>query len=77
MNCIDLPNGQINNVFYVPNLSTIFLSIFQITHLGERKPIDFSPHNVVIRDLKDPSILTDLGHVEDSSRLCKFDKFEA
>jgi len=33
-------------------------------------------HDVVIRDIKDPYIVIALGHIDDSSRMCKFDSFE-
>jgi hypothetical protein len=68
--------GKFNNVFYVLDLSSNFLSIFQITHYGDGKTIEFLPHDVVIRDLKDPSIVIASGHIDDSSRLYKFDSFE-
>jgi hypothetical protein len=73
---IDLPNGKINNVFYVLGHSTNFLSIFQITHSSDGKIVKFSPHDVVIEDLKDLSIVIASGYVDDSSRMYKFDNFE-
>jgi hypothetical protein len=60
---IDLLDGKIINIFYVPNLSSNFLSIFQITHYGNGKTVEFSPHDVVIRDIKDPSIPIASRHV--------------
>jgi hypothetical protein len=40
------------------------------------KIIDFLPHDVVIRDIKDPSIVIASRCVDDSSRLYKFDNFQ-
>jgi hypothetical protein len=51
---IQLDDGHFNDVLCVPSLSCNLLSIYQITHSGEGKTIEFSPHQVVIKDLKDP-----------------------
>jgi hypothetical protein len=48
---IHVDNGHFNDVLCVPSLSCNLLSIYQITHLGEGKTIDFLPHQVVIKDL--------------------------
>jgi hypothetical protein len=47
-------NGHFNDVLCVPILSFNLLSVYQITHSGEGKTVEFSPHQVVIKDLKDP-----------------------
>jgi hypothetical protein len=49
--------------------------VYQITHLGEGKTVEFSPHQVVIKDLKYPKhvITTRIGN--DIIRLYKFDNF--
>jgi hypothetical protein len=49
---IQVENGHFNDVLCVPNLSCNLLSVYQITHSGEGKTIEFSPHQVVIKDLK-------------------------
>jgi hypothetical protein len=47
-----------------------------ITHSGEGKTIvEFSPHQVVIKDLKDPKHVLATGIVDDITRLYKFDNF--
>ena len=51
------------------------LSIYQITHSGEGKIVEFSPHDVVIKDLKDPKHILATGISDDSKRLYKFDNF--
>jgi hypothetical protein len=49
--------------------------VYQITHSGEGKTIEFSPHQVVIKDLKDPKHVLATGIVDDITRLYKFDNF--
>ena len=51
---VHLNNGQIQDVLCVPNLSCNLLSIYQITHSSEGKRVLFTPHQVVIQDLKNP-----------------------
>eukprot|EP00253_Pinus_taeda_P011076 PITA_11076 len=51
---VHLDNGQFNDVLCVPPLSSNLLSVYQITHSGEGKIVEFSPHDVVIKDLRDP-----------------------
>lgn len=46
---VHLDNGQINDVLCVPTLSCNLLSTYQITHSGEGKTVEFTPHQVVIR----------------------------
>jgi hypothetical protein len=72
---IQVDNGHFNDVLCVPSLSCNLLSVYQITHLGEGKTIEFSPHQVVIKDLKDPKHVLATGIVDDITRLYKFDNF--
>ena len=51
------------------------LSVYQITHSGEGKTTKFSPHDVVIKDLRDPRHILATRIVDDSTRLYKFEKF--
>jgi hypothetical protein len=51
---IQLDDGHFNDVLCVPSLSCNLLLVYQITHSSEGKIIEFSPHQVVIKDLKDP-----------------------
>ena len=51
------------------------LSVYQITHLGEGKTVEFSPLQVVIKDLKDPKHVVATGIVDDITRVYKFDNF--
>ena len=65
----------ISMILCVPNLSCNLLSVYQITHSGEGKTIDFSPHQVVIKDLKYPKHFLATRIVDDITRLYKFDNF--
>ena len=72
---IQVDNGHFNDVLCVPSLSCNLLSIYQITHSGEVKTVEFSPHQVVIKDLKYPKHVLATGIADDITRLYKFDNF--
>jgi hypothetical protein len=72
---VQVDNGYFNDVLCVPSLSCNLLSVYQITHSGEGKIVKFSPHQVVIKDLKDPKHVLATGIADDINRLYKFDKF--
>ena len=72
---VHLNHGQIKDVLCVPNLSCNVLLVYQITHSGEGKSVLFTPHQVVIWDLKDPQHIVAIGSVDDITRLYKFDNF--
>jgi transposase InsO family protein len=72
---IQVENGHFNDVLCVPSLSCNVISIYQITHSGEGKTVEFSPHQVVIKDLKDPKHVLATGIADDITRLYKFDNF--
>jgi hypothetical protein len=72
---IQVDNGHFNDVLCVPSLSCNLLSVYQITHSSEGKTVEFSPHQVVIKDLKDPKHVLATGIVDDITRLYKFDNF--
>jgi hypothetical protein len=72
---IQVENGHFNDVLCVPSLSCNLLSVYQITHSGEGKIVDFSPHQVVIKALKDPKHVIATGIADDITRLYKFDNF--
>jgi hypothetical protein len=72
---VQVDNGHFNDVLCVPSISCNLLSIYLITHSGEGKTVEFSPHQVVIKDLKDPKHVLAIGIVDDINNLYKFDKF--
>ena len=72
---IHADDGQFNDVLCVATLSYKLLSVYQVTHSGEGKIIEFSPQDVVIKDLKDPREILATGISDDSTRLYKFHNF--
>jgi hypothetical protein len=72
---VQVDNGHFNDVLCVPSLSYNLLLMYQITQSGEGKIMEFSPHQVVIKDLKDPKHVLTTIIVNDITRLCKFDNF--
>jgi hypothetical protein len=49
--------------------------VYQITHSCEGKTVEFSPHQVVIKDLKYPKHVIATEIVDDITRLYKFHNF--
>jgi hypothetical protein len=72
---VQVDNGHFNDALCVPSLSCNLLSVYQITHSSEGKTIAFSPHHVVIKDLKYPKHVLANGIVGDITKLYKFDNF--
>lgn len=48
---IGIEDGRFNDVLCVPSLSRNILSIYQITHNGSRKTVEFTPDYVIVWDL--------------------------
>ena len=61
---ISLEGGSLQDVLLVPAISMNLLSVFQICHSGSGKTVEFSPHDVVIRDLHDPDLIVATGSVD-------------
>jgi hypothetical protein len=72
---IEMIDGMINNVIYVPNISANFLSIYQIANFGSGKTILFTPNFVVVREIEDPSQIVSIGKVDHNARLYSFSHF--
>ena len=51
---VPVENSHFSDVVCVPKISCNWLSIYQITHSGEGKPVTFTPHQVVIKHFKNP-----------------------
>jgi hypothetical protein len=56
-------------VLSVPSLSSNLISVYQMTHSGEGKTIEFSPHKVVINYLKYPKHVRATIIVDDITKL--------
>ena len=72
---VHLNNGQFKDVLCVCNLFYNLLLVYQINNLGEGKSVFFTPHQVVIWDLKYPQHIVVAKSVDDITRFYKFDKF--
>jgi hypothetical protein len=72
---VQVDNGHFNDVLCFPSLSCKLLLLYQITHSGAGKIIEFSTHQVVIKDLKYPKHVLTNAIVDDITRLYKFDNF--
>jgi hypothetical protein len=72
---IQIDNGHFNDVLCVSSISYNLLSMYQITHSGECKTIEFSFHQVVIKDLKDTKHVLSTRIVDTITNLYKFDNF--
>jgi hypothetical protein len=66
---VQVDNGHFNDVLCVPSLSHNLLSVYQITHLSEGKTLEISPHQVVIKDIKDPKNVLVTRTNDDITRL--------
>ena len=66
---IQVENTHFNDVLCVPSFSCNLLSVYQITNSVEGKTIEFSPHQVVIKYLKDPEHVLATGIVDDITKL--------
>ena len=66
---VPVENGHFSDVLCVPKLSCNLLSVYQITHSGEGKTVTFTPHQVVIKDFKNPKNILATGIVDDITRL--------
>jgi hypothetical protein len=71
---VDLGHGLFQDVLHVPNISMNLLSIYQITHSGSRKKVEFTPDSVIIYDLLNGSKIF-IGEVNHHSRLYTFSHF--
>jgi hypothetical protein len=72
---VQVENGHFNDVLCVPSIYCNLLSVYQITHSGEEKTVEFSPHQVIIKNLKYPKHVLTTGIVDDITRLYKFENF--
>ncbi|KAH9292456.1 hypothetical protein KI387_042361 [Taxus chinensis] len=73
---VNMPNGHLNNVLYVPHMSNNLLSIYQICNSGDGRTVEFSPDKVVIRELHDHDDIVATGFVDPCSRLYVFESFD-
>ena len=72
---VPVENGHFSDVLCVPRISCNLLPVYQITHSGEGRTVTFTPHQVAIKDFKDPQHVLATGIVDDITRLYKFNNF--
>ena len=72
---VPVENGHFSDVLCVPKISYNLLSVYQITHSSEGKTVTFTPHQVVIKDFKNPLNVLATGIVDDITKLYKFNNF--
>ena len=70
-----MENGHFSDVLCVPKISCNFLSVYQITHSGEGKTVTFTPHQVVIKNFKNPQNVPATRTVDDITRFYRFNNF--
>ena len=66
---IHLYNGYIKDLLCIPTMSYKLISLYSITHSHEGKIIEFLPHQVVIKDFKDPRNALATGIIDDITKL--------
>ena len=71
---VELDHGSFEKVLHVPQLSVNMLSVYQITHSGSGKKVEFTPNPVSIFDMQSNSKVV-IREVNHQSRLYTFSKF--
>ena len=71
---VDLEGVCFTNVLHVPLLLTNLLSIYQITHSGSGRKVEFTPDSIVITEISTSSQLAH-GIADQGSRLYFFSHF--
>ena len=72
---VEVENGELKDVLYVPNLSYNLLLVYQITHFGDGHKVEFLPDSVMVRSLRDDSLVV-VGKFNHDKRLYSFSHFE-
>jgi hypothetical protein len=61
---VDIQHGIFENLLHVPKLSVSLLSVYQFTHFGTRKRVEFTPNYVAIYGMDDNSkiVIGEVNH---------------
>ena len=70
----DMYNGVFKDALYVPNLTSNLLSVYQISHYGGGDKVEFLLDLVVVKSIKDESMVT-IGESNHDSRIYTFSSF--
>jgi hypothetical protein len=68
-------DGMVNNVLYVPSLSTNFLSIHHITNSSSWKTILLTLDSIVVCEIEDPLQIVVIGKMDHHALLYSFSHF--
>ncbi len=71
---VEMDNGAFKDFLYVPNLTSNLISIYQMTHYGGGNKVEFLPRSVVVKSIKDDSMIA-IGEANHDSRLYTFSSF--
>ena len=71
---VEMENWEFKDVLYIPNLSSNLLSFYQITHLGDGQKVEFLLDLVMVRSLRDYSLVA-VGKFNHDKRLYSFSHF--
>ena len=71
---VEMENGVFKDALYVPNLTSNLLSVYQITQYGDGNKVEFLPDSIVVKSIKDDSMVA-IGEANHDSRLYTFSSF--
>ena len=71
---VELLHGSFEDVLHVPKISVNLLSVYQITHSGTGKRVEFTPDAVNIYDLHSSAKIA-TGEVNNGARMYTFSEF--
>ena len=71
---INLNNEYFNNVLFVQDLAANILSIYQMTHTGLGKRVEFTQENVDISEVSTGKVVA-VGVADHESKMYKFSHF--
>ena len=67
-------SGAFKDLLYVPNHTSNLLSVYQISHYGGGEKVEFLPDSVVVKRIKDESMVS-IGEANHDSRIYTFSSF--
>ena len=65
---VEMESGAFKDVLYVSNLTFNLLSVYQITHYRGGNKVEFLPDLVVVKSIKDDSMVA-IGEAKHDSRI--------
>ena len=68
---VEMESGAFKDVLYVPNLTSNLLLVYQTTHYGGGNKVEFILDSVVVKSIKDDSMVA-IGEAKQDSILYTF-----